>query len=117
MAAPAIMNQIFLWVTPFVRGKPPEAGETYSGAYSFASIFPLAVLGSIVGAWIGSKAFRWLERTIERWDKMASGDKVTLFIGMFVGVVVSLPFLVLFQSIGVSLVLLPVLILAVCVGF
>jgi uncharacterized protein YacL len=36
---------------------------------------------------------------------------------MFVGVVVSLPFLVLFQSIGVSIALLPVLILAVTLGF
>lgn len=117
MAAPTILNQIFLWITPIVRGQPPAATETYAGANSIASIMPLAVLGSIFGAWIGSKAFRWLERTMERWDKMASGDKVTLFIGIFVGVVISLPFLVLFQSIGVSLAILPLLILAVCLGF
>ncbi len=117
MAAPAILNQIFLWVTPIVRGRPPEVDEIYRGANSFASVFPLAMLGGITGAWIGSKVFDWLERTIARWDKMASGDKVTLFIGMFVGVVLSLPFLVLFQAIGVSITILPLLIVALTLGF
>ncbi len=116
-AAPSILTQIFLWVTPLVRGKAPETGEGYAGANSFASIFPLAVLGGIAGAWLGSKVFDWVERTIERWDKMASGDKVTLFIGAFVGVVVSLPFMVLFQAIGVSLTVLPILVVAVSIGF
>lgn len=116
-AAPAILTQIFLWITPIVRGKAPEPGETYSGANSFASVFPLAVLGGIVGAWLGSKVFDWFEKTIERWDKMASGDKVTLFIGAFVGVVVSLPFMVLFQAIGVSITILPLLIVALTIGF
>ncbi len=111
------MNQIFLWVVPLVRGKSPDPNEAYSGAASFASIFPLAVLGGIVGAWFGSKVFSWLEKTVERWDKMAGGDKVTLFIGAFVGVVVSLPFMVLFQAIGVSFTVLPVLIVALTLGF
>ncbi|MBC8064691.1 MAG: TRAM domain-containing protein [Chlorobia bacterium] len=117
ISAPTIMNQIFLWVVPIVRGKVPEPNEGYSGAGSFASVFPLIVLGGIAGAWVGSKVFDWLERTIERWDKMAGGDKVTLFIGLFVGVVISLPFLVLFQAIGVSIAILPVLIVALTLGF
>jgi uncharacterized protein YacL len=116
MSAPAIMNQIFRWVAPLVRG-PGEAVEPYAGAGSFASVFPLAVLGAIIGAWVGSMVFGWLERTIDRWDKMASGDKVTLFIGIFMGVVFALPFLVLFQSIGVSLAILPVLIAGLMIGF
>jgi len=117
IAAPHVLNQIFLWITPFVRKSGPEPGETYAGAQSFASIFPLAVLGGIVGAWVGSKSYDWIERTIDRWDKMAGGDKVTLFIGIFMGVVISLPFLFLFQSIGVSLSVLPLLIVALTLGF
>ena len=114
--APGIMNQLFQWIAPLVR-RSTEAVENYPSAGSFASIFPLAVLGGIVGAWVGSKAFNWMERTAERWDKMASGDKVTLFIGVFMGVVVSLPFLVLFESIGVSITFLPILIVGLVMGF
>jgi len=114
--APSIMQKIFDVIAPLVR-RDGTSPESYAGAHSFASIFPLAVLGGIVGAWVGSKVFGWMERTSERWDKMAGGDKVTLFIGIFMGVVVSLPFLVLFQSIGVSLTFLPVLIVGLTVGF
>jgi uncharacterized protein YacL len=116
-AAPHILNQIFLWITPFVRGKQPEPNEAYTGANSVASILPLAFLGGILGAWIGSKAFNFLERTVDRWDKMASGDKVTMFLGIFMGVVISLPFMVLFQAIGIPFAALPVVILGLMLGF
>src|SRR5690349_13863455 len=92
IAAPHILNQIFLWIAPIVRRNPPDPSETYRGADSIASIIPLAVLGGMVGAWLGSKVFRGLERTSDRWDQMANGDKVTLFLGIFMGVVISLPF-------------------------
>ena len=115
-SAPAIMNQIFQWIAPFMR-RSTDVIEPYSGANSFASIFPLTVLGAIIGGWVGSKLFHWFERTIVRWDQMASGDKVTIFIGLFVGVVISLPFLVLFQALKVDLALLPILIVALTLGF
>jgi uncharacterized protein YacL len=114
--APMIMNAIFKAIAPLIRREDGQI-EDYRLARSLASTIPLAILGGIVGSWIGSRAYSYLEKTMDRWDRMASGDKVTLFIGVFTGIVVSLPFLVLFQSIGVSIAVLPLLIIGLTLGF
>lgn len=73
----------------------------YEGARKPSVIFAMALLGLIVGAALGSIFLRLGEGFNRRWDKMATGDKVTLFLGIFSGIVASSPFLFVFQSLGV----------------
>lgn len=62
----------------------------------------LALLGLICGAALGSLLLRQLDDWGTKWEKMAPGDRVTVFLGSFLGVVagiiVSLPFQVAFQG-------------------
>jgi len=71
------------------------------GASNFFSVAAMTLLGFICGAGLGTLAARLFERFAYRWDIMDSGDKVTLFIGTFVGVLISVPFMVLFTVQGV----------------
>ncbi len=64
----------------------------------------VSMLGFILGAGGANFSMRWFENAGNKWDKMDGGDKVTLFIGAVVGVIVSVPFMVLFtqQSVYVA---------------
>lgn len=62
----------------------------------------LALLGAILGAAIGSLLLRKFDDVGSKWEKMAPGDKVTVFVGsilgFFAGIIISLPFQVAFQG-------------------
>lgn len=74
--------------------------DRYPEAFNPLSNAAVALLGLILGAGVGSLVFRLLERANLKWDRMESGDKVNLFLGAFAGVLISVPFLVLFSSLG-----------------
>lgn len=62
----------------------------------------LALLGAILGGAIGSALVRVGERVSGQWEKMPAGDKVTSVVGSFagviVGIIVSVPFMLMFQG-------------------
>jgi uncharacterized protein YacL len=93
----------------------PLGPEEYPGARNPATIFAVALLGLIIGAGIGNLVYRFFERTGERWDKMESGDKVTLFLGIFAGIIASVPFLFIFTGLGN--VIAPLATLGLTIGF
>ncbi|MBV6457902.1 MAG: hypothetical protein HONBIEJF_01022 [Fimbriimonadaceae bacterium] len=108
LAAPYLLQQLFeylkrLNMTPaefeaFMRNPRPET--PYAGATNPASIFAIGLLGLLLGAFIGSVFHGVGIRIGERWDQMRVGDKVTLFLGIFAGIVMSMPFLILFLNLG-----------------
>jgi uncharacterized protein YacL len=51
------------------------------------------ILGFLLGAGIGNLILAWLGKIIDTWDKMDNGDRVTLFAGVFCGLLSSVPFL------------------------
>lgn len=59
----------------------------------------LALAGALVGTGIASLVLRAFGRVFDRWEKMDVGDRVTLFLGVFAGLIASLPFLFLFNSV------------------
>lgn len=59
---------------------------------------PFALLGALIGAFAGNLLLNAADRLAERWDKMHMGDKVTLFLGAFAGIIMSFPVLLLFQA-------------------
>jgi uncharacterized protein YacL len=65
--------------------------------FSLGAIF---VFGSILFGLIGTLTAIRIELAASRWDSMSSGDKVTLFAGVLIGVLLSIPFHVLAFSFG-----------------
>lgn len=64
--------------------------------------FAIGLLGLIAGAGLGTIVVRQLESFNSKWDKMPMGDRITIilgsFLGIVVGIIVSLPFQVAFQG-------------------
>jgi len=68
---------------------------------SYTSIVGLCILGALFGGYVGSKVVRALEGLGNRWDKMEVGDKVTLFVGLFAGLIASIPLMTIVQYLPV----------------
>lgn len=75
-------------------GEPPKFD-------SLAHMLPFALLGIILGGYTGVRFLRSLERVGIRWDKMHTGDKVTFFVGAFLGLIASVPLLLMFQALEI----------------
>lgn len=63
------------------------------------SMIGLGALGLVVGMGIAQFLFWIKDRLGEKWDGAETGDRVTLFLGVFIGLVGAMPFLVLLNSI------------------
>lgn len=74
--------------------------EGYPGARYPATIVAVALLGLIMGGAVGNRFCDLLERWLGLWDKMVTGDKVTLFVGVIAGILASVPFLFVLQGVG-----------------
>jgi uncharacterized protein YacL len=109
-AAPEIMNWLF-------RSIRRTASETYPLAESPQTYVTLGLLGFILGLIAATAFVRAFETVFFRWDKLDTGDKVTLFLGTLAGIVTSLLFLQLFNALQIPAPWIPVLILACIVGF
>jgi uncharacterized protein YacL len=95
---------------PVLPGK-----EENPGSGNPAVLAAMALLGAIVGGALGNVAVTLWRRSVVRWDDMEMGDKVSLFIGVFAGIVASVPFLVVFQGLGG--VIAPLLTIALVLAF
>jgi uncharacterized protein YacL len=119
---PDILNFLYTSLSKALS-RPPKPGDPpimigdYPGREGFASIIPIAALGALVGAGIGTRILALLDRMADRWERMESGDKVTLFIGAFAGIIFALPFLVLFQSLAIPFTIIPLLLIGLTLGF
>jgi uncharacterized protein YacL len=60
------------------------------------------LFGSIIFVLIGTILWNRIERFVWDWEHMTQADKLTLLAGVFIGVIVSIPFLVLFFSFGAA---------------
>lgn len=69
------------------------------GVQVVVSIWASAILGFVLGAGLGNLIASSITRATERWDEMEQGDKVTLFLGIFAGLIASIPFLFLLNAI------------------
>ncbi len=83
---------------------------------SAANVIPIALLGGILGALISKRVIRSSERLAHAWERMDPGDKVTYFVGVFAGLIISVPSILIFQALNVDSVYRVLLILGVNVG-
>lgn len=113
--APAILEALYDWIGRLIlKGEPSPTGI---GAIPAAvKVAPFALLGAILGGTSGTRFLRALDRLGLRWDKMEAGDKVTFFVGIFAGLIASVPFLLIFQALDVPPIPRAILIGAVVLG-
>ncbi len=62
------------------------------------SIAAIAVLGFMLGLGFGLVLLRWLDAFKDRWGSMDSGDRVTVFLGIFVGLLATSPLVFLYNA-------------------
>jgi uncharacterized protein YacL len=92
-----------------------ERSTEYPGSSNPIILAAMALLGAIVGGAFGNVAYGLWRKWIDKWDEMEVGDKVSLFVGLFAGIVASFPFLFAFQGLGG--VAAPLLTLGLVLGF
>lgn len=73
-----------------------EKNEHFNNVFIRAT---LALGGTLVGAGIAGALVRLTGTLFGRWEKMDVADKVTVFVGVFAGLIASSPFVVLFNSV------------------
>ena len=103
------------WVTADELQRKGLRYESYPGATNPAAIFAFFTLGLVLGVLAGGLVMRAIGSIALKWDRMATGDKVTLFLGIFAGIVGSFPFLFLLTALGNFLA--PIAIICLTVGF
>jgi uncharacterized protein YacL len=103
---PGLLEQVYSQVTG-------QRNEYYR---TLLSRIALGLAGALVGAGAAGLLVRAFGAFFGRWEKMDVGDKVTLFLGIFAGLVASLPFLFLFNSVLPSPYI-PLALLGLMIGF
>lgn len=81
----------------------PTTGQGYPGSGRTDVLAAMALLGAIIGGAIGNYFLDVCARLAGKWDEMDIGDKVSLFLGVFAGIVASIPFQVVLQGLGSAL--------------
>jgi uncharacterized protein YacL len=97
------------------QGVDPERSTGYPGSSNPGVLAAMALLGAIIGGALGNVAYILWSRGVQKWDLMEPGGKVSLFIGVFAGIVASIPFLFAFQGLGG--IAAPLLTIALVLGF
>lgn len=95
---------------------PNEDRLPYPTGHTFVGILPFAILGALLGAFLGNVVLDFFAGLTDRWNKMDAGDKVTTVLGVIAGVVMSIPFIVIFQSLAINANYVPWLILLMTLG-
>ncbi len=88
---PGILEQISTRISP----------SNFIKYTTYLFMYPaMGLLGLIIGAGFATFVVNTFGRMGKRWDKMEIGDKVDLFLGIFAGIIASLPFYNMFQNIN-----------------
>ena len=107
--APSVLEWLFEQIT--------HQNKTQLQMSPAAAVVPSGLLGVLLGSYLGVRFLRTLDRIGLRWDRMDAGDKVTFFVGIFAGLIASVPLLLLFQALDMPPLYRAELIVAVMVGF
>jgi uncharacterized protein YacL len=96
-SAQALLTWIYELLSRNAKPSPAELQAFRAMVGSAVSIIPIALIGALAGAFVGNIFLGRVDRMVERWDKMHTGDKVTMFLGVFAGIIMAVPVLLLFQ--------------------
>ncbi|MBX3096456.1 MAG: hypothetical protein KF812_06300 [Fimbriimonadaceae bacterium] len=86
----------------------------YPNARAPITIIAMSLVGLIIGGFLGDLGMRGLSLTKKNWNRTPVGGRVTIFLGVFLGILASIPFIFLFQGMGLFG---PFLMFAMLIGF
>ncbi len=116
LVAPYVLQLLFSYVRQFTVPPPLRTqNDIYTRSTHPLSVAPVALLGMILGFVLGTILIRIHQRITGGWERMHTGERVTLFLGAFAGIIASLPFLLIFAGLGN--IYGPLSMLAMVVGF
>ncbi|MBS1716289.1 MAG: TRAM domain-containing protein [Armatimonadetes bacterium] len=95
----AILHVIYDFVVDRLKIGDPTAGFNGANALSKSAI---VLLGAMFGAYAMNLVIDRFDRFLDRWDKMEVGERVTIVLGSFAGIVEALPVYVLLKSLDIS---------------
>jgi len=108
---PAVLSSTFKWIAAtFFNNQNPPSFDVRPSAV------PLAMLGIFIGAIVGNRFIQGMERLGLQWENLETGDKVTLFVGTFAGMIAAVPILQVFQNLAFDPVARIIIIIGVTVG-
>src|SRR4051794_17108351 len=62
--------------------KEPASASTIISLSRAQNVIPMAVLGAILGGLVANGLLKLWDNSARKWDRMDTGDKVTLFLGI-----------------------------------
>lgn len=100
--APSVLGSLYQAIGQVIDRFGGHASEHPSFHTDALGTTGFALLGALLGAFVGVRVVRGLQALVDRWDSMESGDKLTLFLGVFAGLIASVPALQIFQALDIS---------------
>lgn len=115
VASPMAIDAIYRWVAMLINpGEQDNLG--YSGANSPITQLAFGVLGLVAGAGLARTFVLVGDKVAEWWVTMDTGERVTLFLGTFAGIITSMPFLMLLNSLNLGIYI-PLAVIGLTLGF
>ncbi len=115
VASPMALDAIYRWVAMLINpGEKDNLG--YSGANSPITQLAFGVLGLVAGAGLARMFVLVGDKVAEWWVTMDTGERVTLFLGTFAGIITSMPFLLLLNSLNLGIYI-PLAVIGLTLGF
>lgn len=97
---PFFMESISRGIAQFITNTGIRTATPYNYTNFFFVYFMMGLFGLILGGGLGAFCVRLVSTSIAKWEKLETGDKVDVFLGVFSGIILSFPFYVLFQGLG-----------------
>lgn len=97
---PYFMESISKGIAQLITNTGIRTATPYNYTNFFFVYFMMGLFGLIVGGGLGAFAVRVVTKSVAKWEKLETGDKVDVFLGVFAGIILSFPFYVLFQGLG-----------------
>lgn len=95
----ALQSSVTKWIAEKVGNNSATDQTTYHQLESVALV-GMIVLGAVLGAWVCGLFLDFCEYWAERWDRMGKGERFTLMLSVIVGILISLPFMLVVNSTG-----------------
>lgn len=115
VASPMALDAVYRWVAMLINpGEQDNLG--YSGADSAITQLAFGVLGLVAGAGLARTFVLIGDKVAEWWVTMDTGERVTLFLGTFAGIITSMPFLLLLNSLNLGIYI-PLAVIGLTLGF
>lgn len=97
-------------------GTPVRDAELVFFRPTLSTQLALTALGGILGAFLATLLLRLVAKLAARWERLDLGDRVTVFVGVLLGLLVASPLVTLFSSLNLERSTLALLVAGIGIG-